>query len=358
MLQFGHSSVAVHCRQTTAVANPRRFSRISDLLAALEPLLHRRDEGAAQHHVITRLCHFLAHVDHGHARHRPLEHTRLHLHQRVAALERVGVGLDRRRRRSDHHQRIRELASHDRHVAAVIPRRLVLLVRGVVLLIDDDQAGRGERRKYRGPRADHDVDIAPPDAVPLIVSFAVRQPAVLNGNRRPEARAKERRHLRRQRDFRNEHQHAASALPDGVSEPQVDLGLAAAGHAVDERYMERLRGGQRQQRLERALLIGRRVTKHRRLDRGDRVLERIAIDPLLANRDQAERLEARQRRVRDAALRQDGRSQSVGGALEQMKDLDLPLYRVAAARRLPRCARRGARRHPSLRPSAPRRGWS
>ncbi len=27
MLQFGHSSVAAHWRQKTAVANPRRFSR-------------------------------------------------------------------------------------------------------------------------------------------------------------------------------------------------------------------------------------------------------------------------------------------------------------------------------------------
>ena len=62
-----------------------------------------------------------------------------------------------------------------------------------------------------------------------------------------EARAEQRRHLRRQRDLRHEHQHAAAASPDRVSEPQVDLGLAAAGHAVQQRDVERLRGRQRQQ---------------------------------------------------------------------------------------------------------------
>ena len=89
--------------------------------------------------------------------------------------------------------------------------------------------------------------------------------------------------------------------------------------------MERLRGGQRQQRVERALLIGRRVTERLRLDRRDRVLERIAIDALFANRHQAERLQARQRRAGDAALGQHRRRQPVGGALQQVKRLDLPL---------------------------------
>ena len=52
MLQFGHSSVAVHCRQTTAVANPRRFSRISDCSPRSSRSCIAVDERPAQHHVV------------------------------------------------------------------------------------------------------------------------------------------------------------------------------------------------------------------------------------------------------------------------------------------------------------------
>ena len=63
------------------------------------------------------------------------------------------------------------------------------------------------------------------------------------------------------------------------------------------------------------------------------MFERIAIDPLFPNRDQAERLQAGQGRARDATLRQCRRRQSVGGALEQLQDLDLPLAEPGSPRR-------------------------
>ena len=58
----------------------------------------------------------------------------------VPAGHRVLVGLHRRRRRAEHDERARVLRADDRDVAAVVARALVLLVRGVVLLVDDDQA--------------------------------------------------------------------------------------------------------------------------------------------------------------------------------------------------------------------------
>ena len=107
--------------------------------------------------------------------------------------------------------------------------------------------GSGERREHRRARADHDVDVAAADAVPLIVALAVRQAAVLDRDRRAEPRAEQRRHLRRERDLRDQHQHAAAAGADRIRQPQVHLGLAAAGHAVEQRDVERPGGGERQQ---------------------------------------------------------------------------------------------------------------
>ena len=49
-----------------------------------------------------------------------------------------------------------------------------------MLLVDDDQPERSQRREHRRPRADDDVDVAAADALPLVVALAVGEPAVLD----------------------------------------------------------------------------------------------------------------------------------------------------------------------------------
>ncbi len=61
-----------------------------------------------------------------------------------------------------------------------------------MLFVDDDQAELVERREDRRPRADDDVDLAAPDALPLIVPLAVGQAAVLNGHAVAERLAEQR----------------------------------------------------------------------------------------------------------------------------------------------------------------------
>src|SRR5580765_3290779 len=92
------------------------------------------------------------------------------------------IRLHRRRRRSEDDQRTRLLGANDRDVAAVVTRRFFLLVRRIVLFVDNDQTDTLERREYRRPRADDDVDGAAADALPLIVPFAIGQTAVLDGD--------------------------------------------------------------------------------------------------------------------------------------------------------------------------------
>ena len=56
--------------------------------------------------------------------------------------------------------------------------------------------------------------------------------------RSPKACLKQRGHRRRQRDLRHEHQHRRAAFADRRRQPQVDLGLAAARDAVQQRDAE------------------------------------------------------------------------------------------------------------------------
>ena len=127
-----------------------------------------------------------------------------------------------------------------------------------MLFVDDDQADVLERREHRRARADDDVHVAAADALPLIVPLAVREAAVLDGDAVAEALAEERRDDRRERDLRHEHEHAPARVADARREPQVDLGLAAAGDAVQQRHLELpARRRSAQSRVERGVLLAR-----------------------------------------------------------------------------------------------------
>ena len=155
---------------------------------------------------------------------------------RVAPAPRVDLGLDRRRRRREHDRDFRLARAHHRHVARVVAHAVLLLVGGVVLLIDDDQAEIGVGQKQRRARADHDRHLA-------------------LGDRRPGARALARRRSREchsagrtpKRSAKRSRNCAVSAIsgiristclpaPDRLGHRlEIDLGLARAGDAVDQR---------------------------------------------------------------------------------------------------------------------------
>ena len=150
----------------------------------------------------------------------------------VASVLRVVVALQRRRRRPEDHEGACGTTAHHGHVAAVVARTLFLFIGPVVLFVHDDQSEIRQRREDRAARADDDVDIAAADALPLIVALAVGEPAVLDRHPLAERGAEDRRRLRRQRDLGNHEQHALARLAHRARQAQVDLGLAAAGHAV------------------------------------------------------------------------------------------------------------------------------
>ena len=155
--------------------------------------------------------------------------------RRVAAGLDVGHRLQARRGRDQHRRRRAEPRAHHRHVAGVVDDAFLLLERGLVLLVDHDQAEIGERQEQRRARADH--------------------------HRRRRRRPPRARSIRRTREDRSECQTAgatpkrrsnrsshcedsaisgsstsawrscAQAFGDGL---QIDLGLARAGDAVEQ----------------------------------------------------------------------------------------------------------------------------
>ena len=134
-----------------------------------------------------------------------------------------------------HHQRRSGLhGAALRDPAGVVTGIALLLVGGVVLLVDDDEAEIGERGEDRRPRAHADPRLAPPEPQPLVVALARAEPRVEHGNRVAEALLEAGRRLRRERDLGDQHDGRAATPQRRVGRAQVDLGLPAARDAVQQ----------------------------------------------------------------------------------------------------------------------------
>ena len=103
-----------------------------------------------------------------------------------------------------------------------------------MLLVDDDEPELAHGREERAARADGDVDLPRVQARPHRVPLARREARVEHGDVVAEAGAEARDELRRERDLRDEHDHARARLPRDRDRAQVHLRLARAGHAVKE----------------------------------------------------------------------------------------------------------------------------
>src|ERR1051326_5922721 len=162
-----------------------------------------------------------------------------HPQQYVFAARRVLARLQRRRGAAEDHGDAAQLRAHDREVAGVVARRLVLLVRAVAFLVDDDDAEPLERDEERRARADGDVDLAAPRAPPLTAALARGEAAGQDGDAVAEALLEPRREDGRERDLRDEEQRLPAVSHDFPHDLDIDLGLAAAGHAFEEERLER-----------------------------------------------------------------------------------------------------------------------
>src|SRR5690606_18014809 len=87
--------------------------------------------------------------------------------------------------------------------------------------------------------ADHGASVALAGGAPRLQSFRVVQTRVHHGDRQREARLKARDELRRECDLGHEHERLLFAREHLRDEPQVDLGLAAAGYAIQQVRRER-----------------------------------------------------------------------------------------------------------------------
>jgi hypothetical protein len=114
--------------------------------------------------------------------------------------------------------------------------------------------------------------------MPLVVTLTVGERTVLDRHALVESAAEDCGHRRGQRDLGDHEQHLTTGVTDVLRQPEVDLGLPAAGHAVQERGAKLARIGERGELIECGLLFGRQHASGIRDEIGhSRALERITV---------------------------------------------------------------------------------
>ena len=208
----------------------------------------RRDEAAARR----RLA---AQIDRLDMRHVLAAEARRQHDALIAALARIDLGLDRRRRGRQHDRDFGDMRAHHRHVAGVIMRAVVLLVGLVVLFIDHDQPEIGVGQKQRRARADHDLRFAGRDRRPVARAGARRQFGMPFQRPHAETLRKAIEELSGQRDLRHQDQRLLAAADDFGDRLEIDFGLARAGDAVEQRDVKTAVRRQRPHRIDRGALL-------------------------------------------------------------------------------------------------------
>ena len=133
----------------------------------------------------------------------------------------VDVAFKGGRRRAQDAHRARELRPHDRDIAAVIARSLVLLVRGFMLLVDDDQAQIPDGREDGRAGADDYPRLAGRERQPAVEALAFAEVAVPHHAAMPRSDflqpgAQAGDGLGRQRHLRHQHRDAPALLEGRV----------------------------------------------------------------------------------------------------------------------------------------------
>ena len=243
------------------------------LLAALDRvadgLLQRwRDEAAARRRIA-------AQVQRGDRGQRPCRVAAGEQQVRVAALARVHLRLERGGCGGEHDSRLLDPAAHHRHVAGVVGDAILLLVGGLVLLIDDDDREVFERQEQRRAGADHHLRLARRHGVPDERAAPRRDRRVPFGRERAEPRGETGEKLRGECDLGQQDKGLPSLTKRRRHGLHVDLGLARAGDAFEQRHAEPARGDGFDEAGGRPRLwfgeMGRRMIG---VERGDRRLGR------------------------------------------------------------------------------------
>ena len=268
---------------------PRDPATVQEQHRTASPFLHRGELREQRRR--ERIPRLPPEIDQPYGRHRGSDARR-----ELETLE-ARPALHPRRRASVHRDRTFQRSALGSHRTGVVARIRLLLERGVVLLVDDDEPELAHGREDGGTSPDDDARLAARNPLALVAPLGITERRVQDGDAVAEACCKPTDGLRRERDLGDEHDCAEPASECGGTGLEVDLRLAASRRAVQENVIsaagERCRDLFDRRALGRGELFGLGLSR-----------ERIAgrRRPSLASPGSSVRCDERQRPRRSGAV--------------------------------------------------------
>ena len=153
------------------------------------------------------------------------------------------MALDGGRGRGQHDRELAEAGAGHRHVARLVVHPVLLLEAAVVLLVHHDEAEARERQEQGRAGADHDARLAAGGGAPGARPLRRGERGVPLHRRAAEAALEAVHELAGEGDLGQHDERLRAPLQGARHRLEVDLGLARAGDAVEQRHREAALGG-------------------------------------------------------------------------------------------------------------------
>ena len=235
-----HARIAVIAAHLVPAGAAERDRRITTpvqeqqrLFALVHPRRHRSRQSVRYPAVRGQL--FAAHVDGPHLGQFGGAEARAKVKARIFARFGIGPAFQAGRGRGQHHRRAADRRAQHRHVAGIVENTLFLLVAAVVFLIDHDQPQLAERQEQRRARAHHKLRLPRGQHPPDPAAFGDGHARMPFGGPRAKAGLDPRQEIRRQRNFRQQHQRLPPRPQAFGDRLQIDFRLARPGDALQQR---------------------------------------------------------------------------------------------------------------------------
>ena len=120
------------------------------------------------------------------------------------------------------------------NVPCVIPGRIFRVVAALLLFVQDDDTQVLQRGKDGGAGAQHHTNLPTPDTLPLIIALRHTKSAVEHGHILSKIGGKFPHHLGCQHNLRHQDNGGSPLGQYLLNQLQIDLGLSAAGNALQQ----------------------------------------------------------------------------------------------------------------------------
>src|ERR1700720_4595085 len=161
------------------------------------------------------------------------------LEPEISAAFSLRIAFEGRRGAAEDNGHAAQLRPKNGNISRVIADSVLLFERGIVFLVDDDQSEARQGREHGQTGSDEKLYLSPCRGKPASPALESSEPTVQRANTKGGQRGRDTLfELRRQIDLRYQQERLPARVDHPCGSGQVNLGLAAPGNSLQQRWPE------------------------------------------------------------------------------------------------------------------------